>query len=117
MKGHRHQVRLSKPHASQNDESVVVGGTGEVTQKDISEMPIPPTTVEGDERLNEAPLVLSDTHETHDAEEYDERAAKFWSVYVEEAENHDKALVETWKDDMEGILIFVRIPLSPVFWV
>jgi len=79
-------------------------------------MPIPPTTVEGDERLNEAPLV-SDTHETHDAEEYDERAAQFWSVYVEEAESHDKALVETWKDDMEGILIFVRIPLSPVFWV
>jgi len=77
-------------------------------------MPIPPTTVEGDERLNEAPPVLSDTHETHDAEEYDERATKFWSVYIEEAENHNKALVETWKDDMKGILIFVRIPLSPL---
>ena len=41
------------------------------------------------------------------AEDYDEQAAKLWSVYTKEAESHDKALVETWKDDMEGILIFV----------
>jgi hypothetical protein len=71
--------------------------------------------VESDGHPSEAPIVLSDTHESHDAEEYDDRAAKFWSVYVEEAESHDKALVETWKDDMEGIIIFVRFPvlLSP----
>jgi hypothetical protein len=29
-------------------------------------------------------------------------------VYVSEAEKYDKALVETWKSDMEGLLIFVR---------
>jgi Family of unknown function (DUF6535) len=47
--------------------------------------------------------------ESHDMDEYDERATKLWSVYVEEAESHDKALIETWKDDMEGIIIFVRV--------
>jgi hypothetical protein len=87
-------------------------GTGE---KDGSEKPAPAVAVEGDGHPSEAPIVLSDKREDHDAEEYDERAAKFWSVYVEEAESHDKALVETWKDDMEGIIIFVRfsVLLSP----
>ena len=51
----------------------------------------------------------ADSHD-RDTDEYDERAAKFWSVYVQEAESHDKALIETWKDDMEGIIIFVRPP-------
>ncbi|KAI9435567.1 hypothetical protein H4582DRAFT_1785590, partial [Lactarius indigo] len=32
-----------------------------------------------------------------------------WTVYVNEAESHDKALVETWKDDMEGIIIFAGL--------
>ena len=64
--------------------------------------------VESDGHPNEQPIVISNKREVHDAEEYDERAAKFWSVYVGEAESHDKALVETWKDDMEGIIIFVR---------
>jgi hypothetical protein len=35
-------------------------------------------------------------------------AAKLWAVYVLEAEKYDKALVESWKSDMEGLLIFVR---------
>jgi hypothetical protein len=34
--------------------------------------------------------------------------AKLWAVYVSEAEKYDKGLVESWKSDMEGILIFVR---------
>lgn len=68
--------------------------------------------VESDGHPNEQPIVISNKREVHDAEEYDERAAKFWSVYVGEAESHDKALVETWKDDMEGIIIFVRFRFS-----
>jgi len=76
-------------------------------------MPVPPTTTGGNERLAGGPIVPNDNRDTHhDTEEYDERAAKFWSVYVAEAESHDKALVETWKDDMEGIIIFVRLPIS-----
>ncbi|KAJ7844829.1 hypothetical protein B0H13DRAFT_1647769, partial [Mycena leptocephala] len=35
-------------------------------------------------------------------------ASKIWAVYVSEAEKYDKSLVEGWKSDMEGMLIFVR---------
>jgi hypothetical protein len=45
--------------------------------------------------------------------DFDDRAAEFWSVYVKEAQRHDDALIGTWKEDMEGVIIFVRssIPL------
>ncbi|KAJ7197416.1 hypothetical protein GGX14DRAFT_186736 [Mycena pura] len=33
-------------------------------------------------------------------------ASKLWAVYVSEAEKYDKSLVESWKSDMEGMLIF-----------
>jgi hypothetical protein len=112
------QVRLAGSHRLQFDESVVVEDAGEKDGSEKpSEKPAPAVAVESDGHdghPSEAPIgpiVLSDKREAHDAEEYDERAAKFWSVYVEEAESHDKALVETWKDDMEGIIIFVRFPV------
>jgi uncharacterized membrane protein len=41
---------------------------------------------------------------------HDRAAAKLWSVYISEAEKYDKGLVESWKTDMEGMLIFVCIP-------
>ncbi|KAJ7844574.1 hypothetical protein B0H13DRAFT_1450009, partial [Mycena leptocephala] len=39
--------------------------------------------------------------------------AKLWAVYVSEAEKYDKGLVESWKGDMQGMLIFVRILAAP----
>ncbi|KAJ7132692.1 hypothetical protein C8R46DRAFT_1326811 [Mycena filopes] len=36
-------------------------------------------------------------------------AAKLWAVYVSEAEKYDKSLVESWKSDMEGMLIFAGL--------
>ncbi|KAJ7080256.1 hypothetical protein C8R44DRAFT_824418 [Mycena epipterygia] len=36
-------------------------------------------------------------------------AAKIWAVYIDEAEKYDKALVESWKSDMEGLLIFAAL--------
>ncbi|KAJ7613606.1 hypothetical protein DFH06DRAFT_1063800, partial [Mycena polygramma] len=36
-------------------------------------------------------------------------AAKLWAVYVSEAEKYDRALVESWKSDMEGLLIFAAL--------
>ncbi|KAJ7157709.1 hypothetical protein C8R43DRAFT_405093 [Mycena crocata] len=36
-------------------------------------------------------------------------AAKIWAVYVSEAEKYDKGLVESWKGDMEGMLIFAGL--------
>ena len=90
---------------------IVLGGSGDKETTNKLE-PVPPTTPGGDVRHSGAPSVRNEPRRTHDDdEEYGESAAKFWSVYVDEAKNHDKA-VETWKDDMEGILIFVRFQLS-----
>ena len=47
-------------------------------------------------------------------DDFDERAAEFWAVYVREARSHDEASIGTWKDDMEGIIIFVRFQYEPV---
>jgi len=37
-----------------------------------------------------------------------EIASKFWSRSLNKSEKYDKELVETWKGDADGILIFVR---------
>ena len=50
--------------------------------------------------------------EPTEIDDFDERAAEFWTVYVKEAQNHDTASIGTWKDDMEGVIIFVRSPPS-----
>ncbi|KAJ7056096.1 hypothetical protein C8F01DRAFT_1156809 [Mycena amicta] len=36
-------------------------------------------------------------------------AAKLWSVYVNEAEKYDKSLVESWRSNMDGMLIFAGL--------
>ncbi|KAF7343193.1 hypothetical protein MVEN_01750500 [Mycena venus] len=36
-------------------------------------------------------------------------SARLWAVYIDEAEKYDKALVEGWKSDMEGLLIFAGL--------
>ncbi|KAJ7643476.1 hypothetical protein DFH06DRAFT_1301352 [Mycena polygramma] len=41
---------------------------------------------------------------THDA-----AAAPMWAVYVSEAEKYDRSLVESWRSDMEGMLIFAGL--------
>lgn len=50
--------------------------------------------------------------EVYTSEENEAACANMWSVYIREAERYDKGLVESWKGDMDGILIFVR-----VFWL
>ncbi|KAJ6563844.1 hypothetical protein B0H19DRAFT_991004, partial [Mycena capillaripes] len=40
---------------------------------------------------------------------HDRAAEKLWSVYISEAEKYDKGLVESWKNDMEGMLIFAGL--------
>ncbi|KAJ7620904.1 hypothetical protein DFH06DRAFT_1010211, partial [Mycena polygramma] len=47
-------------------------------------------------------IILEDP--THDA-----AAAPMWAVYVSEAERYDRSLVESWKSDMEGMLIFAGL--------
>ncbi|KAJ6480540.1 hypothetical protein C8R47DRAFT_1136116 [Mycena vitilis] len=47
--------------------------------------------------------------EAKDNPEDDAAAAKLWAVYVSEAEKYDRGLVESWKSDMEGMLIFAGL--------
>ncbi|KAJ6494371.1 hypothetical protein C8R45DRAFT_176426 [Mycena sanguinolenta] len=48
-----------------------------------------------------------DTEKSHYSDaENEEACAKIWSIYVGEAERYDAALVESWKADMEGMLVF-----------
>jgi hypothetical protein len=62
---------------------------------------------------NETNLPNLTTVTDHDDEA---AAAKLWAVYVSEAEKYDKSLVESWKSDMEGLLIFVSdlIPMVTI---
>lgn len=39
----------------------------------------------------------------------DAAAAKLWAVYIGEADKYDRALVESWRSDMEGLIIFVSV--------
>jgi hypothetical protein len=41
-------------------------------------------------------------------EDFDDSANALWTLYVKEAKSHDEATVGTIKDDMDGVLIFVR---------
>ncbi|KAF5369499.1 hypothetical protein D9758_002513 [Tetrapyrgos nigripes] len=36
----------------------------------------------------------------------DQACEKMWSIYIREAQRYDKALVEGWKEDMAGMLLF-----------
>lgn len=36
-------------------------------------------------------------------------SSKIWSSYISEADRYDRAMVESWKGDMDGILIFVSM--------
>ncbi|KAJ6550797.1 hypothetical protein DFH09DRAFT_988655 [Mycena vulgaris] len=36
-------------------------------------------------------------------------STKLWAVYISEAEKYDKALVESWRNDMSGMLIFAGL--------
>jgi Family of unknown function (DUF6535) len=40
-------------------------------------------------------------------------SSQIWSVCLSHADKFDRALVETWKGDMDGILIFVGFHIDP----
>ncbi|KAJ7467616.1 hypothetical protein FB451DRAFT_1401606 [Mycena latifolia] len=65
----------------------MVAVSKDVSSKDTTSVPIPPHPADRDELAG----------------------AKLWAVYISEAEKYDKALVEGWKSDMEGLLIFWRV--------
>jgi len=40
--------------------------------------------------------------------DFDGSANALWTLYGKEAKSHDEARIHTLKDDMDGVLIFVR---------
>ncbi|KAJ7657212.1 hypothetical protein DFH06DRAFT_459214, partial [Mycena polygramma] len=52
---------------------------------------------------------IQSAKEAKDNPEHEAAAAKLWAVYVSEAEKYDRGLVESWKSDMEGMLIFAGL--------
>ncbi|KAF7352093.1 hypothetical protein MVEN_01172100 [Mycena venus] len=49
------------------------------------------------------------TAQQQDIGQQEPGAAKLWTVYVSEAEKYDRSLVESWKSDMERLLIFAAL--------
>ena len=45
--------------------------------------------------------------------DFDDSANALWTLYGKEAKSHDEARIETLKDDMDGVLIFVRLYFPP----
>jgi len=41
--------------------------------------------------------------------DFDDSANDFWSLHINEARGHDKLRIESLNDDMDGILLFVRV--------
>lgn len=41
--------------------------------------------------------------------DFDSSANALWTLYGKEAESHDKSQIQTLKEDMDGVLIFVRL--------
>ena len=40
--------------------------------------------------------------------DFDDSANALWSLHEKEAKSHDEARIQSLKDDMDGVLIFVR---------
>ena len=44
--------------------------------------------------------------------DFDGSANALWALYGKESKSHDESRIQTLKDDMDGVLIFVRPYLS-----
>jgi hypothetical protein len=42
--------------------------------------------------------------------DFDGSANALWTLYGKEAQSHDKSQIQNLKEDMDGVLIFVRLP-------
>ena len=47
--------------------------------------------------------------------DFDDNANAMWSLHLGEAKSHDEARINSLKDDMDGVLIFVRVVFPPPF--
>ncbi|KAI0263524.1 hypothetical protein BC834DRAFT_1042733 [Gloeopeniophorella convolvens] len=66
----------------------------------------------GEKSSSTSPLLDKDIMsniEHNTTEDYDNDANGLWTLYGKEAKSHDEAIIQTWKDDMDGILIFAGL--------
>ena len=47
--------------------------------------------------------------------DFDDNANAMWSLHISEAKSHDDAWINSLKDDMDSVLIFVRLVFPPPF--
>jgi len=50
---------------------------------------------------------------SEEPKDFDDSANPLWSLYGQEAKSRDEAQIQTLKDDMDGVLIFVCICYLP----
>ena len=50
---------------------------------------------------------------SQEPKDFDDSANALWSLYEQEAKYRDEAQIQTLKDDMDGVLIFVCIRYLP----
>ena len=48
----------------------------------------------------------------HPIGDFDDNANAMWSLHLGEAKSHDEARIHSLKDDMDGVLLFVRVHIS-----
>jgi predicted neuraminidase len=57
---------------------------------------------------NDPSRAPADGEESHEQpQDFDDSANELWSLYEKEAKSHDESRIETLKDDMDGVLIYV----------
>jgi hypothetical protein len=56
--------------------------------------------------------VVKDSYPRRMIGDFDDSANALWSLHEREAKSHDEARIQSLKDDMDGVLIFVRFPPS-----
>ncbi|KAF7368669.1 hypothetical protein MVEN_00191200 [Mycena venus] len=79
-----------------------MNSTGRDDLKDPREVKSPAVSPLESDLLSED----EDTSAKYTEAESEAACAKLWAIYVAEAEKYDKRLVESWKGDMDGLLIF-----------
>ncbi|KAJ7153342.1 hypothetical protein C8R46DRAFT_961697 [Mycena filopes] len=67
---------------------------------------VPPAIIEEEDEWTRILRESAVPNRPYSDAESSQASAKLWTIYVGEAERYDKALVESWKADMEGMLIF-----------
>ena len=48
--------------------------------------------------------------------DFNDNANSLWSLHLEEALSHDEARIHSLKDDMDSVLIFVRVVFPSFFF-